>query len=218
MIRQFQKITAKLILKLLLMNYFCAKTHHRLLLLFACLFLFANESFTRNDVRISINNGNITIKEALREIERQSNLSVAYNESKLNGYRHIRLIINNQPLDKALKAILTGTGFDFRLEEEYIIIVPKQNKQTGNQPVLCCIMDEYEESLPDAYELSSAVITSLGVKRDQKALKNQITPYTLSTVSPYTQSGKKAARDLIRRVQPKRLPTLIPKTSSPYRY
>jgi TonB-linked SusC/RagA family outer membrane protein len=66
----------------------------------------------------------------LQRVERQSNLSVAYNESKINGDKSITLELANRPLDEALGVILAGTGFTYQIKDGYIMIVPEPQKET----------------------------------------------------------------------------------------
>ncbi|GHT65936.1 hypothetical protein AGMMS50239_26600 [Bacteroidia bacterium] len=104
-------------------------------------------SFAQNNAKISFKKSDITVKEALKEIEKQSNMSVAYNESKLNGGKQIRVSIAEQSLEEALHAVLSGTGFDHQLKDEYIIIVPQKKEQAENKTITGRIVDETGEPL-----------------------------------------------------------------------
>lgn len=127
------------------MNYFCVKTRLKLLLLL-CFLSTHLIGYAQNDVNITIVNGNITIKESLREVEKQTGKSVAYNESKLDVDKHIRLDITNKPLEEALNTILSGTGFTYQLKNEYIIIVPRKKDKTPKQ-IKGNVLDEYGDPL-----------------------------------------------------------------------
>ncbi|MDR0729070.1 MAG: SusC/RagA family TonB-linked outer membrane protein [Prevotellaceae bacterium] len=93
-------------------------------------------SYAQSDVRITIGKGTFTVKEALQRVERQSQMSVAYNESKINGNKEVALDIVNRPLDEALRTILAGSGFTYQIKDSYIMIVPEpeilQHPITGN--------------------------------------------------------------------------------------
>jgi TonB-linked SusC/RagA family outer membrane protein len=128
------------------MNYFYMKVNFKLLLL-VCLFFLQANVFAQNNVRISIKNDNITVKEALQEVEKQSKMSVAFNESKLNGDKQLRLSISDQPLEKALTDILAGTDFGFQLKDGYIMIVPKKKEQSETKTITGRILDENGEPL-----------------------------------------------------------------------
>ncbi|MDR2361905.1 MAG: SusC/RagA family TonB-linked outer membrane protein [Prevotellaceae bacterium] len=93
-------------------------------------------SYAQSDVRITIGKGTFTVKEALQRVERQSQMSVAYNESKINGNKEVAVDIVNRPLDEALHTILAGSGFTYQIKDSYIMIVPEpdilQHVITGN--------------------------------------------------------------------------------------
>jgi TonB-linked SusC/RagA family outer membrane protein len=128
------------------MNYLSGKMYPKLFLL-SCMFFFCTVSFAQSDAKISLKKGNITLKEALKEIERQSHRSVAYNESKLNGDKQISVSITNQSLEEALSAVLAGSGFDYQLKNEYIIIVPQKKEQSESKTITGQIVDETGEPL-----------------------------------------------------------------------
>jgi TonB-linked SusC/RagA family outer membrane protein len=108
------------------MHYF--KKRGRLFF-FLCLLFSTTFSYAQTSVRITIDKGNFTIKDALQKIERQSNMSIAYNESKINGDKEIALELNNRPLEEALGTILAGTGFTYQIKDGYIMIVPESQKE-----------------------------------------------------------------------------------------
>jgi TonB-linked SusC/RagA family outer membrane protein len=112
------------------MNYFI-KAKVLPLFLAGC-FLLPAGVHAQADVRITINKNSLTVKEALQGIEKQSRLSVAYNESKINGNKEIALNINNRPLEEALDMVLSGTGFTYQLKDGYIMIVPESQGQPKN--------------------------------------------------------------------------------------
>ncbi len=55
-------------------------------------------------------------------------MSVAYNESQLGGSKRISLNVSELPLEQALKVILKGTGFSYKLKDSYIMIIPEKRK------------------------------------------------------------------------------------------
>lgn len=89
------------------------------------------------------------MQNALIEVEKQSKLSVAYNQSQLSDKRQLSLNIVNQPLEAALKTILKGTGFSYKLTDKYIMIVPekKETKSQATKTIKGKIVDEKGEPL-----------------------------------------------------------------------
>lgn len=67
--------------------------------------------FAQSNVKITIKKNEITLREALTEVEKQSKMSVAYNESQLGGSKRIyNRQIKKFPTEKqnvSLKHILT---------------------------------------------------------------------------------------------------------------
>ena len=81
---------------------------------------------------------NITVIEALKEVEKQSKLSVGYND-RIIDKPAINLNLKNVDLEKALSIILKGTGLLMELKEIILILFlnPKQElwllKQVNRQ-------------------------------------------------------------------------------------
>lgn len=106
------------------MDYARVKTLLKSLIVI-CFLAFASVTYAQEATRISIKKENISIKEAFREIEKQSNMSVAYNQSKLQSGQQLSLDINNVSLNEALDQILKQTDYTYEFKGEQIMIVPK---------------------------------------------------------------------------------------------
>lgn len=98
---------------------------------FSC-FVVQTAIFAQSNAQITIKKKNITLQEALQQIEKQSAYLVAFNESKLEKTKRVDLDINGESLDKALSAVLSGTGFSYKIKDNYIMIVP-QVKPVGEK-------------------------------------------------------------------------------------
>ena len=118
-------------------------------IIICCLFILQTTAFAQSNIRITIKKTEITLQNALVEVERQSKLSVAYNQSQLSGQRQLSLNIVNQPLESALKTILKGTGFSYKLTDKYIMVVPekKETNSQASKTVKGKIVDENGEPL-----------------------------------------------------------------------
>jgi TonB-linked SusC/RagA family outer membrane protein len=66
----------------------------------------------------------MTLLAAFEEIEKQTQLTIAYNESAININRNISVDITAKSLQEALSAVLKNTQMTFRLRGKQIIIVP----------------------------------------------------------------------------------------------
>lgn len=115
--------------------------------LFCCLLLVQTTLFAQNNkTRISISHNNITLQEALTEIEKQAGVSVAYNESQLEGKR-VSVNIKNLPLEQSLQTILKGTGFGYKLSKGYIVIVEDKKPEQATNAIKGRVVDANGEPL-----------------------------------------------------------------------
>lgn len=105
-------------------------------------------AFAQGGMKITIQKENITVIEALKEVEKQSKLSVGYNDSQLIDKPAINLNLKNIDLGKALSIILKGTGFTYGIKRNYINIIPQP--KTGTvvvKQVTGRVVDEKNEPL-----------------------------------------------------------------------
>lgn len=105
-------------------------------------------AFAQGGMKITIQKENITVIEALKEVEKQSKLSVGYNDSQLIDKPAINLNLKNVDLEKALSIILKGTGFTYGIKRNYINIIPQP--KTGAvviKQVTGRVIDEKNEPL-----------------------------------------------------------------------
>lgn len=105
-------------------------------------------AFAQGGMKITIQKENITVIEALKEVEKQSKLSVGYNDSQLIDKPAINLNLKNIDLEKALSVILKGTGFTYGIKRNYINIIPQP--KTGAvviKQVTGRVVDEKNEPL-----------------------------------------------------------------------
>lgn len=103
----------------------------RVFMLFLCCLLLSTPTFAQSsNARITIHKKNISVIEALKEVEKQTKLSVGYNESQLKNKPSINLALEKATLENSLTEILKGTGYTYQLKGKYVIIVPQEQKPT----------------------------------------------------------------------------------------
>lgn len=113
-----------------------------------CMFLISPPASAQGDVRINLQKKDITVVSALKEVERQSGLSVGYNDSALESSPAISLNLTDARLPEALNAILGGTGFTYEIKDRYIKIVPKpQDNRPRSRTITGRVLDERQEPL-----------------------------------------------------------------------
>ena len=116
--------------------------------LFLFMVVIQTTAFAQGGMKITIQKENITVIEALKEVEKQSKLSVGYNDSQLIDKPAINLNLKNIDLEKALSIILKGTGFTYGIKRNYINIIPQP--KTGTvvvKQVTGRVVDEKNEPL-----------------------------------------------------------------------
>lgn len=123
-----------------------------------CLLLVNTALSAQNNKRVSINNNNITLQAALAEVQKQSGMSVAYNDSQLPT-NTISLDLYEQSVETTLTNILKGTNFSYSIEGNYIMIVPKQDeKQVARKKVSGTMID------PEGNPLTGVTIMEKGTR------------------------------------------------------
>ena len=114
------------------MNLYLFKT---VFAVFCTLALSQTALFSQDRERLSIKEDRITLKQALADVERQTGLSVAYNESRIGADQVLSLDLDRVTLDQAMSAILEGTGFTWKVQGDYLVIseeaVPAQRLVKG---------------------------------------------------------------------------------------
>ena len=124
------------------------KTKGRSFMLFFCLMLATTVSLAQNGAKVTIKKNSISVIEALKEVEKQSGMSVGYNDSQLKNKPAITLNIEAASLENALAQILKGTGFTYQLKEKYIMIIPEQKKESNpTKKITGKVVDENNDPL-----------------------------------------------------------------------
>lgn len=100
--------------------------------LFIFLFCMGAGAMAQSDKKITINKNNITLQKALTEVQKQSDMSIAYNDSKLPK-KMISLNLKDESLERVLDEILKGTGHTYLIKDNYIMIIPGEKVQKTNQ-------------------------------------------------------------------------------------
>ncbi len=120
----------------------------RSFILFFCLLLMQTSTFAQNSAKITIQKKNISIIEALKEVERQSDYSVGFNDSQLKNKPVLNLDLRIVTIENALAQILKGSGFTYQFKGKYIMIIQDNKpKETPVKKVAGKVVDESNEPL-----------------------------------------------------------------------
>jgi TonB-linked SusC/RagA family outer membrane protein len=135
--------------------------------------------------KVSFSQKQITLRAAFEEIEKQTNLTVAYNESGVDVNKIISVDIKDKPVSQVLNDILQGTKVTWKLEGKTIIIIPAPQTATQNNPsklktVTGTVIDETGESVIGASVVAKG--TSLGTATDIDGNFSLNVPDNISTL------------------------------------
>ena len=121
------------------------KIHKFYVLLLALCFY--NIAFGQNQpVTVSVKNQ--PLLKVFESIEKQTKLSIAYNQTKLNVNQKVTVDFKNESTATVLNAVLKNTGFSYRTEGGHIIIIPNPLlSQTENRKIPL-LRKKFKESLP----------------------------------------------------------------------
>ncbi|BEG99952.1 SusC/RagA family TonB-linked outer membrane protein [Bacteroides sedimenti] len=98
------------------------------LLLFSVLSLSAQVA----EKRINLSFSNITLAEAMTQIEKSSGYTFFYDVNKTNVKQRVTLSAKNTSLKKAIELMLKSTDLDFEVTNSQIALFPKNKKITEN--------------------------------------------------------------------------------------
>lgn len=96
-----------------------------MIILFCSLFAYAQEQ----KIRLQ-SDGPVSIAEVLGQIERQTNMTVAYNEKSLDVSRLVKVTDGLTSVKSVLDDILNGTGMTIKVQGNIIAIVQEDNLHT----------------------------------------------------------------------------------------
>ncbi|ADV43844.1 SusC/RagA family TonB-linked outer membrane protein [Bacteroides helcogenes] len=169
------------------MNYYRFKAF--IFVFFSC-FLMQTVLLAQSNTKITIKKRKILLQEALQQIEKQSTYLIAFNESKLEKMKRIDLDINAEPLDKALSVILAGTGFSYKIKDNYIMIVPKSKSVGEKKKVIGTVKDEKGEELigvnVSVKGRSAGAITDMEGCFSLEAIKGEVLEFSYIGYMPKT--------------------------------
>ena len=99
---------------------------------------------------VSLNLKNVTVKEALEAVRKQTGKSFFFNVNDVNMNQRITMNIKDESLEKVLALILEGQQLNYEIKDKYIqIFKPRQNSEKGkNKQISGTVVDDMGESLP----------------------------------------------------------------------
>ncbi len=135
----------------------CTKTfrimRNTLLLLLLNVFqIFGNTSYSQSKI-LSLNLKDVSIKEALSDIEQNSEFFFLYNSKLIDVNKKVTLNAKNEKINRLLEEIFKGTNVKYVVFNRQIILTTDENlsgmrTQLQQKPVSGLVTDENKEPLP----------------------------------------------------------------------
>lgn len=89
--------------------------------------LSASTSFSQN-TKLSLNSGNITIKDLFTEIKKETDFSFLYNNNELDDNEVVVINSNNQTVEEVLNQVLHGKGLQYEIKDNFILVYKPESK------------------------------------------------------------------------------------------
>nr|WP_294895299.1 TonB-dependent receptor [uncultured Pedobacter sp.] len=96
--------------------------------------------------KFSINATDVTVKEMLKKIEKESDYSIFYRQDQVNLKKHVNIQTENAGIEELLNQILISQPLSYELSENTVVIKPQEKDYTITGKVL----DESGSPLPGA--------------------------------------------------------------------
>lgn len=83
-----------------------------------------------NAQQVSFREGTVSLKQAFEKLETSSNYKIAYNDSQLDVSKKVILNQEEKEILQVLEELLADTGYTYKLNGNYIVIIPGSQKNT----------------------------------------------------------------------------------------
>lgn len=172
-------------IKPLLAGFICKKSHFNeyirvmkisLSLLFICTFQLVATTLDAQNATVEIGTNHLTVKELIREIEKQTEFLVLYRNNDVNTERVVRVNGKSNKVSSVLDAAFKDSDISYEIQNKYILLAKKADKTTSNfirqtgKRITGTVVDEMGEPAIGANILEkgvqNGVITDLNGKFD----------------------------------------------------
>lgn len=104
----------------------------RIVVTFAVMLLAASGSMAQGSARVNLEQKNATLPEVFEQVRRQTSLSVIYSNDDVGSIGKKDYVVRNATVDQAMSQILRGTGLEYELSNNVIVIrqAPARTVQT----------------------------------------------------------------------------------------
>ena len=98
-------------------------------LLFICTFQLVATTLDAQNATIEIEVNNLTVKELIREIERQTDFLVLYRNNDVNTERVVRINEKSNKVTSVLDAVFKDSDISYEIQNKYILLAKKADKK-----------------------------------------------------------------------------------------
>lgn len=126
-----------------------------LILLFACAFHIIAVNTEAQNIKIELSSGNISVRQLLSEIEKQTDYLVLFRNSDVDISRTVRIKNNSDELTSYLDAAFKNTDIHYEFQNKYIVLSKKNSPpenalQQVGRTITGKVMDEQGEPVVGA--------------------------------------------------------------------
>ncbi len=138
------------------------------ILLFTAILFVPNKTAANNlsdKDKLTLDLKDVTIKEFLEEIQRQTNLNFVYNADQTKMLKHISIQAKDESIKSILNKVLVGAGFTYKIQGNIIMIKYQGNKSTfkSGQQVFNMQIKVLDDNGKDPLDMAVCSIKSLGI-------------------------------------------------------
>jgi TonB-dependent starch-binding outer membrane protein SusC len=114
--------------------------------------------------RISISLKNVSLKKALKEIERKTDYRFVYNDDLLSAIPETSVDVNDGSLNDAMDKLLTNTQLTYRVTDNNLVVIIPKGVVVADVIITGRVVDDQGEPLPSASV--SVKGTTIGTQTD----------------------------------------------------
>lgn len=115
--------------------------------------------------KVTINKKNATLDEILTTINKQSNVGYGYQDAAIDKNRRFSLVVTNVSIEAALNKLFEGSDYDYRLDNNRIVIVRKVSARASSNQSKTPIRVEGKILDENGHPIAGAVVVVEGTSK-----------------------------------------------------
>lgn len=99
--------------------------------------------------RVSIRMDNVTFREVVREIERQTDLTFLFNDLQISDLKRVNIDFDDTGIDEVIQKCLEGSNLSYKIVENTVVIIPAQKQEEKQiKEIKGVVTDSRGDALP----------------------------------------------------------------------